>query len=97
MKYKNKNTGFIIETPSKLLGAWVPYDPKLAKKSEPVVTPAPEQAPQATETPEENTGNADFDNITRAQIMQELDAFNIKYDKRANKQTLYDLMMNHGK
>ena len=93
MKYKNKKTGFIIETTSELLGDWVLYDPAHAKKIEPVEDLIEPALPADTKTVEEQTGNADFDSITKAQVMQELDAFGIEYDKRANKQALYDLMM----
>lgn len=50
-----------------------------------------EQAP-ADQDQEPKTGT-DFDTITVKQIKQELDAFGIKYDPRAKKQVLYDLMM----
>ncbi|HJA90848.1 MAG TPA: hypothetical protein H9948_08680 [Candidatus Jeotgalibaca merdavium] len=41
----------------------------------------------------EKGANDAYDSITVPQIKQELDAFGIEYDKRANKQVLYDLMM----
>lgn len=93
MRYENLKTGAIVDSSFKIFGGdWVLYD----SKKEPVETPSVEKAPQAVEIPEENTGNADFDSITKPQIMQELDAFGVKYDKRATKQVLYDLMMSHG-
>ena len=46
---------------------------------------------------EESNVDGNYDWITKDQIMQELDAFGIRYDKRANKQVLYDLMMEQGK
>lgn len=97
MRYKNSKTGAIIDSLYQVMGGdWVIYDSKLVKQIEPIETPIVEQAPQAADTPDENTGNADFDSITKPQIMQELDAFGVKYDKRATKQVLYDLMMSHG-
>lgn len=50
------------------------------------------QQEQEPEDQEPKTGT-DFDTITVKQIKQELDAFGIKYDPRAKKQVLYDLMM----
>ena len=46
---------------------------------------------------ETKTGDATLDSITKEQIMQELDAFGIEYNKSANKPELYDLMMSQGK
>lgn len=46
---------------------------------------------------EEPNVDGTYDEVTKAQIMQELDAFGVEYDKRANKQVLYDLMMEQGK
>lgn len=99
MRYKNIKTGAIIDSSFNVSGGdWVPYSSELAKKSIEIVatdeTNSVVDTKQAEE-PEENL--ADFDGITRAQIMQELDAFGVEYDKRANKQTLYDLMMAQGK
>lgn len=50
------------------------------------------QQEQEPEDQEPKTGT-EFDTITVKQIKQELDAFGIKYDPRAKKQVLYDLMM----
>ncbi|MGM0124869.1 hypothetical protein IGI37_002263 [Enterococcus sp. AZ194] len=97
MRYKNSKTGAIIDSLYKVTGGdWVTYDSKMSQKIVVEETPVAEQVLQETETLDEQTGNADFDSITKPQIMQELDAFGFKYDKRANKQVLYDLMMNHG-
>lgn len=96
MKYKNTNTGVVIDTPCIVSGGnWLLLDSKavvekgkdieVGKQTNEVVEPTKEQS------------TTDFDGITRPQIMQELDAFGIEYDKRANKQTLYDLMMSQGK
>ena len=45
---------------------------------------------------EETTGDEKYDSITKAQIMQELDAFGIEYDKKSTKRVLYDLMLSQG-
>ena len=46
---------------------------------------------------EESNVDGNYDRLTKDQIMQDLDAFGIRYAKRANKQVLYDLMMEQGK
>ena len=66
----------------------------------PKVDEPPKQEPIAPPvTAPANTTGADdaYDSITVPQIKQELDAFGIEYDKRSNKQVLYDLMMAQGK
>lgn len=95
MEYKNTKTGAIINSSCVVCGGdWVPYDSKF--KQEALIA---NELPEIQEQPEEKETKNDeaFDKITRPQIMQELDAFGVEYDKRANKQTLYDLMMQHGK
>jgi arginyl-tRNA synthetase len=94
MEYKNTKTGAVINSSCFVSGGdWVPYDSRL--KQEAVTS---NELPEIQEQPEEKETQNDeaFDKITRDQIMQELDAFGVKYDKRANKQTLYDLMMQQG-
>ena len=103
MQYKNIKTGAVINSACKIAGKnWIevvtdsveqekeqeqqeekPVDEKQEEKS----------VEQKQEQQEEKTGNADFDAITKKQIMQELDAFGIKYDPRNKKQELFDLMM----
>ena len=41
--------------------------------------------------------DAQFKNINIEQIKQELDAFGVKYDPKAKKKELYDLMLAQGK
>lgn len=111
VKYVSKKTGAIIETDCKLLGDWVLFSPSLI--SEVAETPKQKglvELPKVEESlkqepiepsviaPVNPTGADDaYDSITVAQIKQELDAFGIEYDKRANKQVLFDLMMSQGK
>ena len=100
-KYVSRKTGVVVETDCKLLGDWV-LDGTFPLSVEKVKT----EVPNTVETKEKvepkeqeiNAKGADdaFDSITIAQIKQELDAFGITYDKRANKQVLYDLMMAQG-
>ena len=51
---------------------------------------------QAEQVSEETTGDETYDSITKDQIMQELDAFGVEYDKKATKRVLYDLMTAQG-
>lgn len=98
MDYKNIKTGATFSSPCVVRGGnWVLVEEGQLKTTEPEEFFQSEDVKQvetknddATDTPE----NAeDFDGITRVQIMQELDAFGIEYDKKANKKVLYDLMM----
>lgn len=102
MEYKNQRTGVVIDTPCVVWGGdWVRVsdlktEVKIAVPNDTVVNAhVVEVETQVEEEPEENT--IDFDGITLKQIKQELDAFGVEYDKRANKQTLYDLMLAQGK
>lgn len=99
-RYVNKRTGAIIDTDCKMLGDWVlsgTLSPKESDEKLVQETPVKEQTVQEPEPPSNPTGASDaFESITKNQIMQELDAFGITYDKRATKQVLYDLMMAQG-
>lgn len=99
-RYVNTKTGAVLDSSFKVSGGdWVEEKSQqsiMGKEKPAIVEPdniEPNEEPK--ETSSENM--EDFDGITRAQIMQELDAFGVQYDKRANKQTLYDLMMSQGK
>lgn len=95
MQYKNKRTGVVITTPCTVSGGdWVSYD---TEEQGPLVEVAVETN-EINETKEQVDPETDeFDGITKAQIIQELEAFGVDFDKKANKQTLYDLMMSQGK
>ncbi len=92
-RYFHKKTGAVIDTDCSPLGDWI-AEGEVVQQKDSIKEPETEEK-IVEPTKEENT--ADFDGVTRSQIMQELDAFGIEYDKRANKQTLYDLMMSQGK
>lgn len=108
MRYKNKKTGAIIDTPCIINGGdWVPHIQKtkkvveveeIQKEQEDTETVETEPVEQevVVEEPEETTDNVP-EEITKAQIMQELDAFGVKYNPRDKKQVLYDLMIAQGK
>ena len=102
LEYKNTRTGVVIDTPCLINGGdWVKVsdlkqeEEMGIKKDEPIVNKEAKAIDEIEEEPEDNT--VDFDGITLKQIKQELDAFGVEYDKRANKQTLYDLMLAQGK
>lgn len=103
MQYKNKKTGVIIDTPCIINGGdWVPHVEKTKKvveveevqKKQEDTKPVEQEV--VVEEPEETTDNVP-EEITKAQIMQELDAFGVKYNPRDKKQVLYDLMIAQGK
>lgn len=93
MEYKNTKSGVTFSSPFVISGGdWVPVDGELIVKKVPDEEPIIKAITiDKQEESEENL--VDFDGITRVQIMQELDAFGIEYDKKANKKVLYDLMM----
>lgn len=91
MKYRNKETGIVIDSPGPISGPmWEEYDPDAPEEVE-----ESEEAPQKEpEAPKEKPApkKMDADEITRADIMRELDAFGIKYDKKATKKELLKVM-----
>lgn len=92
MKYRNKETGIVIDSPGPISGPmWEVYDPDAPEEVEEVGEEAPKKEPEAPKekpTPKK----ADAGEITRADIMRELDAFGIKYDKKATKKELLKVM-----
>ncbi|WP_348920129.1 hypothetical protein [Enterococcus rotai] len=100
MEYKNTKTKVVISTNCVITGGdWVPFDSDLApdkglKADAPIQEEPATQQRQVHESAEDTEA---FDGITRAQIMQELDAFGVEYDPKTKKQVLYDLMMQQGK
>lgn len=95
MRYRNLKTGAIFDSPCIISGGdWVTEDTTIAIEVD------VEEIPEVLENkelkePEEPEVDLDegFDGITIKQIKQELDAFGIKYNPRAKKQELYDLMI----
>ena len=83
MKYINKKTGAILDSPSKIYGGdWVEYTKKEAQKEK--VLEEKQVAPEKVEKESD---------LTKADIMSELDALGIEYDKNAKKEDLFKLMM----
>lgn len=98
MEYKNMKTGATCSSPCVVRGGdWVLAEERQLKTTEPEVFSQHEDIKQVGTEKDISTSAAenteDFGGITRVQIMQELDAFGIEYDKKANKKVLYDLMM----
>jgi len=97
MQYKNTKTGAIIDSPCIISGGdWVPFNSKFVKALE-VEKKLTDEIPERPKVEEAEENLAEFDGITKAQIIQELDAFGIKYNPKAKKQELYDLMIAQGK
>lgn len=94
MLYRNKKTGDLIDSKSKLAGAWEEYIPSKA----PVIddTKEPEAVKEEKEPVKQKTKSKGMkktiDDVTIANIKQELDAFGIKYSSSATKAELWDLM-----
>lgn len=93
MRYFNTLTKATIDTEFKISGGdWVLED-ELEKV---VVDTDDDKQKEVEQVSEETTGDETYDGITKAQIMQELDAFGVEYDKKATKRVLYDLMLSQG-
>lgn len=83
MRYFNKKTGAILDSPSKCYGGqWVEYDKK------DVAQETPKEKVEAKKPVEESSTD-----LTKEEIMNELDALGIDYDKKARKEDLIKLMM----
>lgn len=86
MIYINKLTRATIDSPTPIFGGdWVLIDQE--EKEEHI---------EETETQDNNREELENDKgeLTKADIMEELDAFGIEYDKKATKAELYEIMMN---
>ena len=93
MRYFNTLTKATIDTEFKISGGdWVLED-ELKKV---VVDTVDDNQKEVEQVSEETTGDEKYDSVTKAQIMQELDAFGIEYDKKATKRALHDLMTTQG-
>lgn len=105
MRYRNLKTGAIFDSPCIISGGdWVAEDTTVnvvvdtkkeikvaqAKKLDAIIKPSVSVGPYMDAIEEDIEGMED---ITIKQIKQELDAFGIKYNPRAKKQELYDLMI----
>lgn len=82
-KYINTKTGVVLDSPCAISGGdWVDADtipdaPAVEEGASAKETPAPDAAPD----------------MTKEEIMNELDALGVKYDPKAKKDDLYKLMI----
>ena len=98
MRYFNTLTKATIDTDLKISGGdWVLENESKEAVVDIQANDADSKKAEQEQVVEESNVDGNYDWITKDQIMQELDAFGIRYDKRANKQVLYDLMMEQGK
>ncbi|WP_373962012.1 hypothetical protein [Lactococcus lactis] len=98
MRYFNTLTKATIDTEFKISGGdWVLENESKEAVVDIQANDADSKKPEQEQVVEESNVDGNYDWITKDQIMQELDAFGVRYDKRANKQVLYDLMMEQGK
>lgn len=82
MIYINKKTRAMIDSPSVISGGnWEEY------KDEVVVDSKPDNVDVEDSVPD------DVDELTKKDIMQELDAFGIEYNPEMTKDELYNLMV----
>ena len=93
MRYFNTLTKATIDTEFKISGGDWMLEDELEKV---VVDTVDDKQKEVEQVSEETTGDEKYDSVTKAQIMQELDAFGIEYDKKATKHALYDLMTAQG-
>lgn len=92
-KYKHIKTGAIIYSPFKIVGKnWVEVTENEVVETAEQKIITKEAKKEAKETAQEEKDD-NIDGITKKEIMQELDAMGIKYNPRATKKELYDLMM----
>nr|WP_101944651.1 hypothetical protein [Lactococcus lactis] len=98
MRYFNTLTKATIDTEFKISGGdWVLENESKEAVVDIQANDADSKKAEQEQVVEESNVDGNYDWITKDQIMQELDAFGVRYDKRANKQVLYDLMMEQGK
>lgn len=83
MRYFNKKTGAILDSPSKIHGGqWIEYDKKDDAQE------APTEKVEVKKPVEESSTD-----LTKEEVMNELDALGIDYDEKAKKEDLMKLMM----
>lgn len=98
MRYFNTLTKATIDTEFKISGGdWVLENESKEAVVDIQANDADSKKAEQEQVVEESNVDGNYGWITKDQIMQELDAFGVGYDKRANKQVLYDLMMEQGK
>lgn len=92
MEYRNLKTGAVINVSSKISGEnWVLVENEKKPTNK---KPSPKKIPPKKVVAKKEP--AKKNEITKAKIMQELDAFGIKYDSKSSKDELYQLMIEGG-
>lgn len=89
MRMINKDTGVVADLPGAVGGAWVPFESNT--EDDAADKKLPEEEKEAVEPVHPDESNLEA--VTKKEIMQELEALGVKYDKKASKKELYDLMM----
>ncbi len=91
MRYVNTKNGAIVDSPFNITGGnWI-EEPEVTEEIEEIEET---KAKEPIEKPQVKKTEADgIDGVTVDDIKQELDALGIKYDKKARKKELYDLMI----
>ena len=88
--YRNLKTGAVIDSPYNLTGAnWV-LESEFEKKEE--VKEVKKEVPKPVKKKESKLVDKKADEITKAEIIQELEAFGIEYKKNMTKKELIDLL-----
>lgn len=89
MRMINKDTGVVADLSGAVGGAWVPLENNIEEAAD-----DKEHLVEKKEPNEETCSDeCDLETVTKKEIMQELEAIGVKYDKKATKKELYDLMM----
>lgn len=85
MRFYNTKTGAVVDLPLENPGGdWIPVEGDKAQKEE---KPAEEKT-----VPKQKIEEPAQDEITKKDIMQELDAFGVEYTPKAKKEELYQLL-----
>ena len=83
MKYINTKTGAIIDSPCLISGGdWVEYDKREKVEKKPALKVEVKKPVEEPST-----------DLTKEEVMNELDALGIEYSKKAKKEDLIKLMM----
>lgn len=89
MRMINKDTGVVADLSGAVGGAWEPLENNIEEAAV-----DKEHLVEKKEPDEETCSDeCDLETVTKKEIMQELEAIGVKYDKKATKKELYDLMM----
>lgn len=100
MIYKNTKTGAIVDSSCVISGEnWIKVD-DIDEQVDVDVNIDVDNAPIDSETPgeegkeviDDSEDDPEMEPVSKKEIMQELDSMGIKYNARASKKDLYDLM-----